>query len=322
MAVLTVRPFTARDYHAAVAIGSAVYPDHPWSEDEWRHEDARYDGRQFVLHRLVAEGAGGGLLGVAEFHHVPSMYHPNKLWVEVLVHPQHQGAGIGARLYEELTATMQPYHPTVLWAGVRETLDRGVRFAQDRGFREVRRVWELRLDVTRFEDAPFVERATSAMVGLTFTTVAELRRRDPRWLPKLFDLHRTVDADVPRPDAYTPLSKDHFIQHTLEHPDYLPEAHVVIMDGDQYVGESFMFKSQQLPEVLYQGLTAARREYRGRGLGLAVKLPTIEYARAHGYREIRTWNDSLNMAMLHINTRLGFARQPAWITFEKRGKDA
>ncbi|OLD52259.1 MAG: hypothetical protein AUI83_09845 [Armatimonadetes bacterium 13_1_40CM_3_65_7] len=318
MAVLTVRPFETRDYRAAIAIGSSVYPDHPWSEEEWRHEDARYDGTRFTLHRLVAEDADGKLLGVAEFHHVPSMYHPNKLWVEILVHPQRQGRGIGTRLYEALTAAMRPFRPIVTWAGVRETLDRGIRFAQDRGFREVRRVWELRLDVTRFDPTPFAEKAAAAVAGFTTTTVDELRRRDPRWLPKLFDLHTAVDADVPRPDAYTPLGKDHFVQHTLEHPDYLPDAHVVLLAGDQYVGESFMLRSQQLSDVLYQGLTATTREYRGRGLALAIKLQTIEYARTHGYREIRTWNDSLNMPMLHINAALGFARQPAWITFERR----
>ena len=93
---------------------------------------------------------------------------------------------------------------------------------------------------------------------------------------------------------------------------------MVLLAGDQYVGESFMLRSQQLSDVLYQGLTATTREYRGRGLALAIKLQTIEYARTHGYREIRTWNDSLNMPMLHINAALGFARQPAWITFEQR----
>ncbi len=318
MTVLTVRPFEARDYRAAISIGNSVYPDHLWSEEEWRHEDARYDGVRLTLHRLVAEESDGRSLGVAEYHHVPSMYHPQKLWVEILVHPQHQGRGIGKRLYEALLEAMRPLGPIVLWTGVRETAERGVRFAQDRGFREVRRVWELRLDVTRFDAAPFVDKAAAAMAGFTMATVAALRRRDPRWLPKLFALHSEADAEVPRPDAYTPQGKEHFVQHTLQHPDYLPDAHVVLLEGDQYVAESFMFRNQQLSDVLYQGLTATRREYRGRGLARAIKLRTIEYAKAHGYREIRTWNDSLNMPMLRINSALGFARQPAWITFEKR----
>lgn len=50
---------------------------------------------------------------------------------------------------------------------------------------------------------------------------------------------------------------------------------------------------------------------------MALKLKTIEYARAHGYDVIKTWNDSSNVGMLAINEKLGFVRQPAWITFVK-----
>jgi len=44
---------------------------------------------------------------------------------------------------------------------------------------------------------------------------------------------------------------------------------------------------------------------------------TIQYAQRHGFREIRTFNSSLNAAMLAINTKLGFVRQPEWILCAK-----
>ena len=50
---------------------------------------------------------------------------------------------------------------------------------------------------------------------------------------------------------------------------------------------------------------------------MALKLKAVEYARSHGLKQIRTWNDSLNRPMLAINEALGFAREPAWITFGK-----
>src|SRR2546428_8453952 len=107
---------------------------------------------------------------------------------------------------------MRPFRPIVTWAGVRETLDRGIRFAQDRGFREVRRVWELRLDVTRFDPTPFAEKAAAAVAGFTTTTVDELRRRGPRWLPKLFFLHTAGGGHVPPADPSTPPGQSHSLQ--------------------------------------------------------------------------------------------------------------
>ncbi|MBI3975568.1 MAG: hypothetical protein HY334_04170 [Armatimonadetes bacterium] len=69
---------------------------------------------------------------------------------------------------------------------------------------------------------------------------------------------------------------------------------------------------------MHQGITGTRRAYRNRGLALALKLRTVAFARARGVREIRTWNDTLNAPMLHINVKMGFVRQPAWISFEQR----
>ena len=50
---------------------------------------------------------------------------------------------------------------------------------------------------------------------------------------------------------------------------------------------------------------------------MALKLKTVEYARAHGKRQIRPWNDTLNRPMLRINEAMGFQKEPAEIAFLK-----
>ena len=52
---------------------------------------------------------------------------------------------------------------------------------------------------------------------------------------------------------------------------------------------------------------ARAASYRGRGLGLAVKLASIRWAAANGITQMVTTNDETNAPMLAINRRLGYA---------------
>ena len=72
---------------------------------------------------------------------------------------------------------------------------------------------------------------------------------------------------------------------------------------------------------LDQWLTATRREARGRGIALALKLRVAKYALELGYKTIRTDNDTRNAPMLAINDKLGFVRQPALISVVKFYRD-
>jgi GNAT superfamily N-acetyltransferase len=315
---IIMRPFADRDYSGAAQVANAVYPDYPWSEAEWRHNDAQYDGGRLKLIRLVAEDQSRRVVAVGEVHHARSVYHPQKLWLELMVHPEFQGRGIGSRLYGSLMGEAAALDTIMLWTSVRETSEAGLRFAARRGFVEKRRAWESRLDVARFSAAPFGERAERALRGgFEVLTAAGLREQDPQWMHSLYEMHEEIVADVPRVDVFTPSTFEEYVRDHIDSPGVLLDAYFVVRHQGRCVAESQLFQSQELPDVLYQGLTGTRREYRGRGLALALKLRTVEYARTAGYREIRTWNDTLNVPMLRINERLGFVRQPAWITMER-----
>ncbi len=106
----------------------------------------------------------------------------------------------------------------------------------------------------------------------------------------------------------------------LENPGLLPDANFIALDGDRYVGFSNLWKSQG-DDHLHTGLTGILRAYRRRGIALALKLRAVAYAKARGAPVIRTGNETGNRAMLSINEKLGFARQPAWIDFVKVVKE-
>jgi ribosomal protein S18 acetylase RimI-like enzyme len=71
-------------------------------------------------------------------------------------------------------------------------------------------------------------------------------------------------------------------------------------------------------EVTQQGVTAVHPDYRGRGIARALKLRTLEYARQHVYREIRTQMDETNAPMLHVNQAIGFVKHDGFVVFERR----
>ena len=54
-------------------------------------------------------------------------------------------------------------------------------------------------------------------------------------------------------------------------------------------------------------LTAVRRDWRGRGLAIHLKLRTLHWAAEHDVAEVYTWTQDGNEAMRTLNTRLGYA---------------
>ncbi|HWI63767.1 MAG TPA: GNAT family N-acetyltransferase, partial [Symbiobacteriaceae bacterium] len=78
---------------------------------------------------------------------------------------------------------------------------------------------------------------------------------------------------------------------------------VIAADGDRLVGVTQMVTEQ---DHVYTNNTMVEREYRGRGIALALKLLTIQAALKHGAPYMSTGNDSLNGPMLAVNRKLGY----------------
>jgi GNAT superfamily N-acetyltransferase len=310
-----IRPFTTDDYGSVAAVRNSVYPDFPIAAEEIRFDD-EHDDPKCVRRRWVAE-VGGQVVGIADLGQHHRMYHPRKFLLDLVVRPESQGRGIGAALYDQLLTALAPFDPIALRFGdVGADMVRGIRFIQDRGFVEELRTWESRLDISAFDPTLYSDAVKRvAAQGVTIESVTSLSG-DPERNRKLFDLDEALAVDVPRPDPIVAGSFEHFVERIFNEPNLLPNAYFVALLNGQYIGQTNLWRRMENND-LNVGFTGVRREYRRRGIALALKLPAIAWARKNGFGVMKTWNESSNEGMLAINERLGFAKQSPWIGFIK-----
>lgn len=226
----------------------------------------------------------GRVVGFARYDQQASHYHPRKFHLEVVVDPALFQRGIGRRLYDLVLAEVAGLKPTTVDAWSREDMACRVGFLARRGFVEDMRLWTSVLDLTTFDSSRFAHLAPA------------------------------VEAQ-----GMTEVSFDRFLRNH-DRPTLLPPGFFVALDGEQYVATSHLWLSPEA-DLLRTGGTGVRRAYRRRGIAFALKVRSLEFAQAHGYRRVQTENESNNRGMLAINDQLGFARNPAWVHYLKSIQD-
>lgn len=316
---IELRDFRSEDYGKLARVFGSIFPDYDRTPEEWKFEDESLDRSKFHFKRyscITKESPEP--VGFAQCQHVPWMYHPKKLWFDIWVDPKHQKKGVGSVLYERLSQDFKELGTVTSWTGVREDMPYPIQFATNRGFHEKMRAWESRLNPAAVNLSAFqkyVDKASQHRIH--FATLASEMQNDPESYRKLHALVQAVSEDIPRPEQFTPVSFEQWSAFEMKSPNLVPQGYMIAKDGDNYVGMSTVWKAQKDPKGLYQGLTGVIREYRGRGIAVALKLKVIEFARNNKYEKLKTWNDSTNAPMLGINVKLGFKREVGWITLEK-----
>lgn len=302
------------DYRALSAMQREVYPEYPFSPAEMRHEDDTWDGSKFFRWRAVLDGAGWVQVNHARWSFVPEVYR-----LDVGVVPEARRRGHGSALLDAALTVLRGRAARLVRTGAKESMTEGVAFLERRGFLETKRDWESRLPVQTFDFAPFAgARERVERQGVRITTLRDEMDRDPDALRKTYDLAFECQLDVPSMDPPTPVDFDTWRRILLDGPSSLPEAYfIAISEEGRYLGLSDLERSAEDPTFLWQGLTGVRREARGKGIAMALKLETVRFARERGMDHIKTWNDQRNRPMLRINEALGFVKQPAWIAYQK-----
>src|SRR5438309_5802386 len=116
-----IRDFEPKDYPRMIEIANLLYAPHRFTEDEARFDDEHFDKKYFFRRWVGENPKRGGVVAIAELHHMPWTFHPQKLWMDVQVHPEWQRRGIGQTMYEAIEEELRQKDAIVVRASAQES---------------------------------------------------------------------------------------------------------------------------------------------------------------------------------------------------------
>jgi mycothiol synthase len=313
-----IREFQPADYERMAEIDHSVDPQFSPTAEEIRFDDDNLDRTKYILRRYVAlEPGGEKVIAFGEFAHTPQTFHPLKFYMDIEVDPPWQGRGAGSALWARLESDLHGLGAISARAGTYEDRPAAVSFLLGKGFTGTMRMWESHLRVSDSDSTGLGEQVARLKdEGVSLSTLEAESGRDPSCLSKLHDLYLSFMPDIPLPGAFTGVPLEEFQNQYVRRPGTLLDAFFIAKDGETYVGLSSVWREEGRSD-LWQIITGVRKEYRRRGVALALKLSVMDYAKKHGAETIKTWNASTNVAMLSLNDKLGYRRKVGWAFFEK-----
>lgn len=252
--------------------------------------------------RIVAVDPAGMLVGYGISWRAP-WTAPGELNHTLAIHPDHRSCGAGGALYRTLEHWAVGHGASKLNFEVRDDEAEAVSFARRRGFEVERHSFESVLDLTALNPSVLKQGDCSFPIR----TLAEIQSPDKE--RQLYQLYKETSEDIPGASGEF-FDFDEWKKWTLDLPGSSPEYVFIAMERDRMIGVAHLLY-QEPTHSMYHEFTGVLRQYRGRGIGRALKARSIELAVRRNIRYMRTNNDSLNGAMLAINRdHFGFQAVP------------
>jgi len=313
----SLRPLITKDWLPIETMAHARQQSDVPGNNLWLHGRQNFDEARYIRRQYVAEEANSEqILGFGSIEQ--TIYLP-KYRLFIVTDPHWLKLGVGDLLLERLMSDLKEANAVTVSCREYASQAEFLAFLRSRGFKEADRVLDMRLEVASVDVSLFlhvVEKAKDR--GITITSLAEERSRDPRCVEKLYELTTILHEDDPARGPFAlPAYNAREALLWLEMPYVLPDAYFIARHGELYVGVSDVSLFEAVPGALTQGFTGVRREYRRQGIATALKLHAIEYARLHEYKIIQSFNRPIQSAILTLNQKLGFQVLSTNVTLEK-----
>jgi len=278
--------------------GYAAHLKHGWDGDPGRAYLARDD-----------DGVTVGLLGV----HTPTYDNTHLAWIEVGVHPDHRGRGIGSELLAYGEQVAHEHGRTSLGTDNWD-LPKANAFSLRHGFEqkavEVNRRQDIAgLDWARVQD--LYDDAVRASTAYELVRVTGALSED--LLDSMVALTASIN-DAPKDDLE--IEDDVFSPERLRAYEAAQEAHerniyrVIARERTtgELAGHSTITVERERPHIAEQHDTAVDRAHRGHRLGALVKTAMLLWMRdtEPALAQLDTWNAESNAHMIAINEQLNY----------------
>lgn len=311
----TLRPFEEGDYEAFMRLHNLVETDSPVTVNELRHYfETRKD--EFIALEVL-DGPHQGDLTAIYFLRKDQLGE-GQIRFDIYLEPSRTTSDLQQQLYTAVLEKVTPHKPRALTVSIREDWQAWMNFYNTKGFEEVERQWDSRLNVKTFDPAPFTWAPAKAVsAGITFKTLADLPNIEATQRLLYTTITQVLLPDVPFSEPLSIWPFETWLERAWHNPHRDFAGTFLAFAEDDLVGISELF-STDTPGKFSTGLTAVRREYRRKGIAQTLKLKAAEYVRENGGVEIETVNHLNNRPMLAINEAMGFAKLPAWVRLRKR----
>lgn len=299
--LFTIRPAREADYPQLLVILNADRPQ-PLTLEQFRGID-EHRPAHLKFQRFVAESPHGEILGYASAGEDETA-EPKHFVAGVRIAPAHRRQGWGRELLNAIADWARAQGARRLESSIDDKAEEATLTAAERlGIVTEGHVLRSELALADWAPGGAWEAVVKAEAqGIRFTTLAELGTTEEN-LRHFHAYCAGMEEDVPGRSPHLLPFEEWRVKRETD-PTWDPSAILIALDGDEWAGISHM--EPQPDESWYTYLTAVSRTHRGRGLGLAIKVASVQLAKERSVPSLFTYNHAVNKPMLAVNARLGY----------------
>jgi GNAT superfamily N-acetyltransferase len=295
----TIREASLDDIPAAAGVRAAALPDIIVTAEgmlRW-HTGMRPD---CDLLMLVAE-VDGAVVGWGTGRRLWERDEPDGAMADVVVHPDHQGRGIGGRIASRVRDHLEPLSLSSVRASSADA-PAATALARRHELTEIGSERLSAVDPRTVEPLPVPD-------GTRLVPFRDLP--DPR---PVYELDLEVSRDIPGESGVDGWTLGDWAAQFWHTPTCDPDLSLVAYVDDEMAALTMLRFDPPSGRVM-AGLTGTRSAYRGRGLARLLKTHSLHLAGEAGATLAIASNEDRNAAMLAVNERLGyrpFSRRVEW----------